>query len=251
MSIIPPISPTSSGTREVIYPTGDGRPLAETPVHRDNLVITIKILERKFAEDPMVYVSGNMLMFYEQGNKHRHVAPDVFMTRGVPKEKPRKSYFVWEEGRGPDLVIELTSKSTRKEDLETKLRLYRDTLHVSEYFLFDPYAEYLRPPLKGFRLDGTEYVPVELDAGRLKSDVARVEFEAHGMDLWVFDADTGGRLLRDTEARDVAEEQLAESRAELVRAEAEREQLAGALETSQSEIERLRRELDALRRRQP
>jgi Uma2 family endonuclease len=279
MSIVPPLTPSSSGKREVEYPTGDGRPLAETPVHRDNLVLTIKILERWFRDEPMVYVSGNMLMYYEPGNKRRHVAPDVFVTRGIPKDKPRKSYFVWEEEHGPDMVIELTSKSTRKEDTKTKFVLYRDTLQVSEYFLFDPFGEYLRPPLQGYRLKQGEYVPMELVDGRLKSDVVGVEFEAHGIDLWVFDPETGNRLLRDGEALataeeklnvteerlnvteeklnvteerlNMAEEQLVVSDRQLADFKTHRQQLTGALASAQDELDRLRRELDEMRRRGP
>jgi Uma2 family endonuclease len=60
--------------------------------------------------------------------------------------------LVWEEGKGPDLVIELTSPSTRHEGLDKKFKLYRDTLHVGEYFLLDPFEEYLKPSLQGYRL---------------------------------------------------------------------------------------------------
>jgi Uma2 family endonuclease len=90
---------------------------------------------------------------------HKHVPPDVFLVRGIPREKERDYYLTWEEGKGPDLVIELTSRSTKEEDLVEKYGLYQDVLKVPEYFLFDPYAEYLKPPLHGFRLYRGRYVP--------------------------------------------------------------------------------------------
>ena len=95
-----------------------------------------------------MYVSGDLLLFYEQGNTRRHVSPDVFLVRGVPKWD-RPNYLTWVEGKGPDVVIELTSKTTRVEDATTKPDLYRTKLGVQEYFLFDPTEDYLDPSLQG------------------------------------------------------------------------------------------------------
>ncbi|HEV3003827.1 MAG TPA: Uma2 family endonuclease [Pirellulales bacterium] len=263
ISILPPVSTTSTRIREIEYPSGDGRPVAETPVHRDNLLFTIETLERWFAGDPLVYVSGNMLMYYVPGNKRRHVAPDVFVTRGIAKEKPRKSYFVWEDGHGPDLVIEFTSRSTRKEDTRTKFVLYRDTLRVSEYFMFDPYGHYLQPPLQGHRLQAGEYVPIRMRSGRLPSNVLGLELEANGLELRLYDSATGGWLLTSPEASAEAFERYAQAlassaspdaerahdEARRARSVAERRKLMLQLEWAQVENERLRRELDQLRRR--
>ena len=102
----------------------------------------------------MVYVNGNMFVHYERGNLNRHVSPDVFVVRGVQKEvRPkRRNYLVWEEEKAPDFVIELTSESTREADQTTKRTIYQDILRVREYFLFDPFEEYLHPRLQGYRL---------------------------------------------------------------------------------------------------
>src|SRR5690349_7692948 len=89
---------------ESFYPDSDGRPMAETPQHRDNMIDTIKALAFWFADDPRVYVSGNMFVYYVPGDRLRHVSPDVFVVRGVPKLPERRRYLVWEEGKGPDLV---------------------------------------------------------------------------------------------------------------------------------------------------
>src|SRR5206468_3192291 len=131
--------------------TRDGRPMAETDVHLLLMFALIPTLRHFFRADPQVYVGGNLLVFYERGNKRKHVSPDVFFVRGVAKHL-RDNYLIWQEGRAPQVVIELTSRSTRKEDVETKFALYRDVLKVKEYFLFDPRAEYLKPPLQGYRL---------------------------------------------------------------------------------------------------
>ena len=152
------------------YPTGDGKPMAETPVHRMIMTALIDVLELRYAQDPMVYVSGNMLMYYVRNDKRRHRSPDVFLVKGIRKEGRRDAYFVWIEGKGPDVIFEISSASTKKEDLVTKYRLYQDVLHVSEYFLFDPYEEYLKPSLQGFRLRQGVYVPIALVEGRLFSE---------------------------------------------------------------------------------
>src|SRR5262245_53549214 len=111
------------------YPTSDGKPMAETDWHRDLMVAEIDVLQRYYAGLPNVYVSGNLLIFYEPGNKRRHISPDVFVVKGVPSFQ-RPNYLVWEEGKGPDFVLELTSSSTRNEDLKKKFLLYQDTLKV-------------------------------------------------------------------------------------------------------------------------
>ena len=245
MSIIPPIStPATPGPAEVIYPCSDGRPVGETPVHRDNLLLTIEVLQEWFASEPDVYVSGNMFMFYVKGDKRKHVSPDVFVVRGVPKDKPRKHYLLWEEGRGPDLVIEITSDSTRRDDTNKKLKLYRDVLKVSEYFLFDPYREYLEGQLKGHRLRDGEYEPVLPNSGRLPSEVLGLHLEADGEDLRLYDPKTGRWL---PTAREQARAERKRADAEQERADAE----AKRAREQQLEVERLRREIELLKHRRP
>ena len=82
--------------------------------------------------------------------------PDVLVAFDVPKEPRRDNYLVWKEGKAPDVVVEITSKSTKQKDKKKKFEIYRDILRVSEYFLFDPTEDYLDPPLQGFRLMGKE-----------------------------------------------------------------------------------------------
>lgn len=209
------------------YPTSDGKPMAETDWHRDLMLLLIEILKVYYASNPMVYVSGNLLIFYVPGNKRRHISPDVFVVKGVPNH-PRPNYLVWQEGRGPNLAIELTSSSTRREDLEQKFRLYQDVLRVSEYFLFDPLGDYLNPPLQGYRLYRGEYRPIRPVAGRLPSKVLGLHLERDGQDLRLYDPATGEWLPTPSERVAAAEAQTT------------------AIE---AENERLRREVETLRRR--
>ena len=80
----------------------------------------------------------------------------MYVVVGAPASPPRDSYLLWNEPKGPDFVLEVTSKSTRGTDERRKRELYA-SLGVSEYFLYDPRAEWLTPPLQGWRLHEGEY----------------------------------------------------------------------------------------------
>jgi Uma2 family endonuclease len=202
-----------------LYPYGDGKPVAETDWHIDALLTLRETLRRFFAEDDTTYVAGNMLVFYEPGNKRRHVSPDVFVVKGVPKHQ-RPNFLVWEE-KAPDLVVEFTSTSTKDEDLRTKFQLYRDALKVTEYFLFDPLREYLDPPEQGFRLVDGEYVPIEPSDGRFRSEVLGTELAREGTYVRVIDPRTGGFFPTASELAEQATSQAARESARADAAEAE------------------------------
>ena len=141
----------------VVYPTSDDQPMAESPIHGDCMMYVTYALRRYFTkrghED--VYIGMNNFLYYERGNPRAVVAPDVYVVPGAPV-RPRDTYMLWNEPKGPDFVLEVTSKSTRREDERRKRDVYA-ALGVREYFLYDPRAEYLAPPLQGFRLQGGEY----------------------------------------------------------------------------------------------
>jgi Uma2 family endonuclease len=189
--------------------------MAETDLHRDLMVDLILTLQAHFAQEP-VYVSGNLLVFYVPGDRRRHLSPDVFVVKGVPKHR-RDNYLIWDEGRGPDLVIELTSASTRDEDIGHKMALYRDELRVPEYFLFDPKLDSLDPPLQGYRLHDGQYVPIEPVNDRLPSEVLGLHLERDGRLLRLYDPRTGQRLLTPVERAAAAEAELERLRRELER----------------------------------
>lgn len=257
-------TPRSRVGREVDYPTSDGRPMAETDLHRQNMVDLIGTLKDRHAAEPDVYVSGNLLMFYEEGNRRKHVAPDVFVVKGVPKLPPRENYLVWEEGKGPDLVIELTSKTTRREDRVKKKDLYRDVLRVAEYFLFDPNADWLEPSLQGYRRAGGEYHPIgAVRAHYFPSEVLGLNLVRDGFELRLYDPETGHKLLTPREraseaeaarrfaeaARQEVELTLRVAEAQRREAETRRELAEAQLRLTEVENERLRRELEELRRK--
>lgn len=244
-----PFTPTDAGAG-IDYPTGDNRPVGETPRHINNMVRLRDALDRHYAGDPLVFAAANMFVYYVPGDRLKHVSPDVFIVFGVPKDKPRKNYLVWEEdGHTPDLVVELTSASTREEDVDDKMWLYARMLAVREYILFDPYAEYLDPPLQGYRLRNGEYLPIEPVAGRLPSEVlGGLQFERDEGDLRLYDPATGAWLPTEEELRLAAEDRARRVEAERERAETAREREHAERMRAEAEVQRLRQEIERLRR---
>ena len=196
---------------EIEYPDSDGKPMAESPIHLKVMLHLIEALEDHFGGAPDVYVSGNMLLYYEEG-KRSSIAPDVFVARGVPKERDRDVYLLWREGKVPCFVLEVTSKTTRDEDQRSKKSRYAQ-LGVEEYFLFDPRSEYLHPRFQGLLLTGGAYQPLRpASDGGLTSRTLGITFKPEGRSLRMADAKTGRLLLTYEEWKAKAE--AAEARAE-------------------------------------
>jgi len=222
--------PTVRGGRGIKYPESDGKPMGETGVHVDVMLAVLDLLRRHYSGNDRVAVLANMFVYYEEGDPRKVVCPDVFVTLNVPRNTIRRTFKVWEEGKAPDLVIEITSKKTRKEDLHKKFDLYREVLRVREYFLFDPLEEYLEPSLQGFRLIDGRYDSIAWAGAGLFSEVLGLRLERDEMDLRFFNPATGRRI---------------PTGEEFGRAEAD------ARLKAEAEVERLRRENEALRRRLP
>ena len=210
----------------VNYPESDGKPMAETDVHRKEMVRQILLLEQFFAGQ-RVYVSGNLLLYYEQGNPKKSVAPDVFLVKDLTPGD-RRVYKLWVERKTPNVIIEVTSRKTKKKDTVTKPAVYA-RLGVREYFLFDPTRDYLEPPLQGYRLVADQYKQLAADAqGCLVSEELGLRLEAEQRYLMFYRLDTGERLLTAEEACREAEE---------------------SCRAAEREVARLREELRQLRRR--
>jgi Uma2 family endonuclease len=201
--------------KSVNYPESDGRPMGETDEHRKEMIRQMELLERHFAGQ-RVYVSGDLLVYYEQGNPKKFVVPDVFVVRDL-EPRNRRTYKLWVEGKPPDVILEVTSRKTKKKDTLAKPALYGQ-LRVPEYFLFDPTQDYLDPPLQGHRLAGSQYEPIAPDAeGALVSASLGLRLRAAGGQLMFHRLDTGDRLLTAEEARRAAEAEVARLREELRR----------------------------------
>jgi len=206
---------------EVDYPESDGEPVAETDLHIQSIFDLRFALRDFFRRDELVYVGSNLLLYYVEGDPSKSVAPDVFLVRGVTKHD-RRIYKLWEEKHPPNVVIEVSSRKTKDEDLKWKKQLYA-WLGVNEYFIFDP--EYkLKPPLRAYRLRGKEYVEEAVTGGRVISEELNLELVNTGQALRLCDPHTGHFLLTPQEeamARREAEARAAAAEAEMARLHAE------------------------------
>ena len=233
--------------KEVEYPESDGQPMAETDVHRRAMIELLDRLERRYRDRDDVYVAGNNLMYYVEGNPYKSLSPDVYVVFGVPKGN-RRVYKVWEEGQPPAVTFEMTSRSTRGEDRGAKMDKCA-RVGVREYWLFDPELDYLKPALQGYRLRSGRYQPIEAEAdGGLLSEVLGVILRLEGPRLVLHDSETGEPVLTAAEAAEAgrsSERRRAEA-AEAARLRAEAEHRAER-EAAEAEVARLRAEIERLR----
>jgi Uma2 family endonuclease len=143
--------------------TDDGEPL-ESARHRQQMEILIQSLDWAWTERRDFYAGGNMFLYFSetQARKNDFRGPDVFVVLGTDRHE-RKAWVVWEEeGKAPDVIIELLSETTEHVDRGEKMRVYAKSLKVGEYFLFDPWSGVL----EGYTLDPLrgEYRRKDLDA---------------------------------------------------------------------------------------
>ncbi len=210
----------------IVYPESDGKPMAETDRHRDQMIDYIQMLKHHFQHADDVYVSGNLLMYYEEGNPRKSISPDVFVVFGVAK-KLRDTYLIWEEANTPDFVLEVASPSTFTNDIGKKKDLYASVLSVKEYFIYDPMGQIV-PSFIGFRLIDGVYQEISFVNERLPSTVLGLELGEHEDVLRLYDPNTSQWLQTPSERAETAE----------IRAENAEAALAEAL----SKLERLQAE---------
>lgn len=219
----------------LVYPESDGEPMAETPKHQQVMVDCMDVLRSHFRGSPDVYIAGNMLLYYEEGNPQKSVSPDVFMVRGLSKKELR-TYKTWEQPPTLDFVLEVASPSTYARDFNEKMEIYAKILRVKAYCIYDPYHE-IDPYFVGFRLVGEAYEEIPFANGRIPLEVLGLELGEHEGMLRLYDPVKSAWLLTSQErvggaevrvAQESLARQEAESRAQ--HAEAELEKLRAALE---------------------
>ena len=227
----------------VHFPESDGKPMSETARHYWVSVDFAMVLRDRHAGRADAYVGGNMFMYFREGDPLAVVSPDLFVTYGVAKEPLRDTWKVWEEGKAADFVMEVTSKSTRRED-EVKKKAIYERLEVKEYWQFDPTGDYLDPILKGRRLGPEgEYrdLPLEARDGGLGrySEVLGLDLRLEDGRLRFFDPEQGEYLLTPDEQRRALQAIEAQRDA----AQSGRRQDAAALRAAEARIAELERQL--------
>ncbi|MBE9143069.1 Uma2 family endonuclease [Planktothrix mougeotii] len=138
-------------------PCDDGVPM-ETQRHKLQMDLLIDQLIPWLEQREEGYVGGNMFLYFSlaQVRNQDFKGPDFFAVLGVPK-KERKSWVVWEEGKAPDVIIELLSQSTASEDKTNKKLIYQNQVRVPEYFWYDPFNP---NDWAGFTLINGSYEPI-------------------------------------------------------------------------------------------
>ncbi len=221
-----------------LYPEEDGKPMAASDLHRRQLMWTLQALEAHFSQNPTVYVSGDIMMYYVEGSPSKSVSPDVLVSFGIGM-KARRTYLVWEEGKVPEFVMEFSSENTYQNDLNDKIDIYA-SLKIQDYFLYDAEGLYLPSPLMGFELVDGIYVPVPPgENGGFHSSSLGLDFHLRDEGLCIYDPVANEWVRTRAEAEAI--------RADTAEARAAQE--ATARQEAEAEVEKLREQLARLQAR--
>ena len=145
MSVIPELATSQDIPERVIFPKGDlysDEPPLETELHLRQIILLLQCLDWLWRDRNDFYVAGNLTIYYSQNQRKSadFRGPDFFVVLGTDR-KPRKSWVVWEEdGKYPNVIVEMLSPTTANTDREFKKKLYQDTFRTPDYFWFDPYT---------------------------------------------------------------------------------------------------------------
>ena len=208
--------------QDVIFPPGDllsDEPPLENELHLRQLILLIQCLEWLWRDRQDFYAFGNLTIYYSprQRKSEKFRGPDFFVVLGTER-KPRPSWVVWEEdGKYPNVIVEVLSPKTAKIDRGLKKQLYQDTFRTPDYFWFDPKTL----EFKGFHLvDGRYQELVPNEQGWLWSEQLGLWLGVHGSMLRLFTPD--GQLIPSPEEAVEQERQLREQEQQRVERMAEK-----------------------------
>jgi hypothetical protein len=158
------------------FPASDGEPMAETfanAIQMVDLQWTLQTLFDQQGRAGTTTVGGNQFVYYNPANGRDNISPDVYVTFDRPPPGPPK-WQTWVEGKFPDIVFEITSPSTHREDVGRKRSLY-PRLGAQEYYIYDPQQE-TTPSFQGFERRGGQMEPLPLlPGGGIMSPLLRAE----------------------------------------------------------------------------
>ncbi|OUL27062.1 hypothetical protein BV378_10275 [Nostoc sp. RF31YmG] len=162
MSLAKELDPDQGIQEDVILPPGDlysDEPPLETELHLEQIMLLLKCLKWLWRDRTDFYAAGNLTIYYSL-NKLKTESfrgPDFFVVLDTER-KTRKSWVVWEEdGKYPNLILEILSESTANTDKDLKKKIYQNTFRTPDYFWFDPYTL----EFAGFHLVDGKYQPLE------------------------------------------------------------------------------------------
>lgn len=217
----------------LIYPDSDGQPMADNTKQFRWIVVIKENLELLFANNPDVFVAGDLLWYPIEGDNKTRQAPDAMVVFGRPKGD-RGSYKQWEENNiSPQVVFEILSPGNRLKVMAHKFKFYEHH-GVEEYYIYDPDTV----DLIGWLRSGDELDVIEEMNGWVSPRLG-IKFQLSPDNLEIF-SPSGERFLTYVELAQLREQ-------ERQRAEQERQRADEAL--SQLEQERQRYQaLEALLR---
>lgn len=224
----------------VEYPDSDGEPMADNTLQRDTIAYLVTAIRRWYSEREDVFVAGDLLWYFEEGNPKARLAPDCMIAIGRPAGY-RGSYMQWVEGGVcPQVVFEVLSPKNTFVEMRHKYETYA-RLGSREYYLIDPYEQ----RVTGF-VRGHDDAVVDLaDAVGHRSEILGLTFRFRNdfFDLW-----TGSESLMRPEELGITVTELSvvveQMRVDAERAEAENEQALAAAERAQAEAEQARAEAE-------
>ena len=162
MIIAQDIEETKDISLDVIFPPSDlysDEPPVETELHLRQIILLLQCLEWLWKDRTDFCAAGNLTVYYSPNQKKNEDlrGPDFFVVLGTER-KTRKSWVVWDEdGKYPNVIIEILSPTTANTDRVTKKELYQNTFRTPDYFWFDPYTL----EFAGFHLIDNKYQPLE------------------------------------------------------------------------------------------
>lgn len=199
MDLIDPYRPEVPPGQDEL-PCSDGEPM-ESYRHVLQMQLLMETLSDAWDARDDFFVGGNMFVYFSELQARGEMkvrGPDVFVALNTDRRKQRKSWVAWQEnGKLPDVVIELLSPSTVAIDRGEKKRIYAQLWRTGHYVLFDPHT----CVLEGYRLVSGHYEPIAPDArGELAIESAGL---AVGLREGTFRGE-GGRWLRWIDANGAA-----------------------------------------------
>ena len=210
MTYAPNLGTPEDALEDVIFPPSDllsDEPPLESYLHLQQLLLLLKCLDWDWRSRNDYFAAGNLTIYYSprQRKSEQFRGPDFFVVLGTER-KPRKSWVVWEEeGKYPNLIVELLSPSTADTDRGLKKQIYQDIFRTPDYFWFDPD----RQEFAGFHLVDGHYEPIEPNAqGLLWSQQLQLFLGIHEAQLRFFT--TEGQLVPTPEESAEQEQQRAD-----------------------------------------
>ena len=148
----PPYPEPAPPPAEIHYPDSDGKPFADNSWQMRTMLAHYGMLQTRYVDDPDTFVAMGLLLYYTEGEPADVVAPDIYVTRGVPN-RHRHWYKVWAEGKPPDFALEVSSEETAEDNLGRNMETYA-RIGIPEYCVYDPMGGLHSPRLQMFRLAG-------------------------------------------------------------------------------------------------